>query len=449
MESSQRFWYVLVDIAGIGYKGTTASKVKIPRGSDIAAFKQAVHAINSIILQGIVATQLEVYENKAAFDRKDLPLQEGKRFKNYGSEPMTALLVVVPQLQVPQIPPDQQIMHGVVVHSLPFSDGVNPLGKYFDRQDILERMHNWNTGKNGRNRFLLLSSPPASGKTSLLTLFQHKYQSDKMVIKYISMKTNVDDPWMYLAGFGLDYYKRFCKYKNVIYMLDDAQTLYDNCDFWFDLIKDLPLHFGGRVRFIISATHMISSGEQSSPPDFRLLETIGRDTLLLSTDQSLASLNLNAPLGFPSYLQNYLELKQTIVEECNGLIGALCKCVLFYDDQSRHHVPTQIECLQLFYSKKLLEYMDGCFGIVDKSCLLPEECDVLLKYVMGEEINANNNYRLLGILESFAKAGILISDWGYGKEIFHKSLLPEPCPWRRAKSSLAYDTSQCECICSN
>ncbi|KAH9142072.1 hypothetical protein AeRB84_013826 [Aphanomyces euteiches] len=288
MASTRDVWYVVVDGQG---EESQADLVEISSKCKLPTFRRTVHGMNPNIFAGVDALQLNVYVNKAAYDREDDPLGSSAVLTDLGTDEDNALFVVVPELQVPQIPPDQQIMHGVVDHSLPFPSGVNPLGKYFDRQDILERVHNWITGKNGRNQFLLLSSPPASGKTSLLTLFQHKYHNDKMVIKYISMKTNVDDPWKYLVGFGLDYYKRFFKFKNVIYMLDDAQTLYDNRDFWFDLIKDLPLHFGGRVRFIISATHMISSGEQSSPPDFRLLETIGRDTLLLSTDQSLAILH--------------------------------------------------------------------------------------------------------------------------------------------------------------
>jgi len=173
-------------------------------------------------------------------------------------------------------------------------------------------------------------------------------------------------------------------------------------------------------RFIISATHAIISGEQSSPPDFRQLETIGRDDLLLSTDQSMALLNSNAPLGFPPYLQSYFELKKTTVEQCNGLIGASCKSVSFYGDQIRHHVPTQIDCLRLYYSKKFLDHLDRCFGIVDNSRLYPKANNVLLKCVLGEDINSNTNVRLLDILMSFAKAGILLFD---GNNFMFSSLL--------------------------
>jgi hypothetical protein len=135
-----------------------------------------------------------------------------------------------------------------------------------------------------------------------------------------------------------------------------------------------------------------------------------RKDLLLDTDQSMALLNSDPPLGFQVSLQNYDDLKNTIVEHCNGLIGALCKSVVFYGEQVRHNVPKEVECLQLFYSKKFLDHMDRCFGVVANSQLHPESKDILLKCVLGEDINIYKNARFEEVLLSFVKAGILVSD---------------------------------------
>ncbi|KAF0713434.1 Aste57867_4335 [Aphanomyces stellatus] len=402
MEGKRPVWFLLVDGQGEAYKGTRTSKVEIRTDSYIDDFLDAVHAKHSNTLKGIDPARLVVYSNKAAFDgKKEKPLNvRNKIGEELGKD--DDMYVVVKTLEIPQVQP-----------RLPFSDGINPLGMHFDRQALLDRMHKWITGEEGRNRFLLLNSPAASGKTSLLVLFQHMYHRyDNWVIHYISLFRDNRDPRQTLIDFGLDCYKRTCNYPKVIYLLDDAQCMYDNPSFWAYLIKGLPLDFDGGVRFIISATHVISSVNESSPPDFKQLETIGRDDLLLSSDQSMTLLESNAPLGFPSNLQNYFELKGAIVQHCNGLIGALCKSVSFYGDQIRHSVPTQVECLQLFYSKKLLDHMDRCFGIVDNSRLYPEANNVLLKCVMGDDINSNTDVRLLDILTSFAKAGILLFD-GY------------------------------------
>jgi Crinkler effector protein N-terminal domain len=309
------------------------------------------------------------------------------------------VLVVVPNQ-------NQAILNATSLNKFPFSNGVNPLGIYFDRQPILDRMYNWITGVEGRNRFLLLNSPAASGKTLLLASFQHKYQNENLVIHYVSMNIR-SDPWQYLIDFGLNINKTTCIYQNVIYLLDDAQCIDSNTPFWSALIKVLPLFLGPGVRFIISATYVMSS-ESTSPADFRLIETLCRDDLLLDINQSMALLNANAPLGFQLYLQNYYELKKTIVEHCNGLIGALCKSVSFYDDQLHHHVPTQVECLHLFYSKTFLDHMDQCFGIVEDYHLYPETNDILLKCALEENINWYPNFRLLEVVMLLAKAGILL-----------------------------------------
>ncbi len=64
---------------------------------------------------------------------------------------------------------------GVVGASLTYADGINPTSLHFNRDEIMTKMFNWITGEEGKNRYLLLNSPAASGKTSLLILFQHKY----------------------------------------------------------------------------------------------------------------------------------------------------------------------------------------------------------------------------------------------------------------------------------
>ncbi|GLD99763.1 hypothetical protein PINS_up008491 [Pythium insidiosum] len=61
-------WFLLVNQEGAAYKGTTASSVSIPSNYVIDQFRDAVHAKNAGILQGIVPAQLLVYADKTAFD---------------------------------------------------------------------------------------------------------------------------------------------------------------------------------------------------------------------------------------------------------------------------------------------------------------------------------------------------------------------------------------------
>jgi hypothetical protein len=97
MASNRLVWYVLVDGEGEAYKGTTASSVDIPSNYVIEQFKKTVKAENPNVLANFDRPQLEVYENKDAFNGKDGPLGgRDKIGEQLGSE--DELYVVVPAL---------------------------------------------------------------------------------------------------------------------------------------------------------------------------------------------------------------------------------------------------------------------------------------------------------------------------------------------------------------
>ena len=72
-------WFQLFDSATEEpYKGTTADAVSLFPGSVVVQFRDAVKAKNSSILTGITSSQLIVYKNKAAFDKRNAAVDEGK-----------------------------------------------------------------------------------------------------------------------------------------------------------------------------------------------------------------------------------------------------------------------------------------------------------------------------------------------------------------------------------
>jgi hypothetical protein len=288
------------------------------------------------------------------------------------------------------------------------TDQFNPTSFAFKRDGILEKMFTWINFQERMHRFLLLDSPAASGKTSLLIMFQLKYP--QLNVHYVSMNSK-SDPYDCLIHAGLDIKRRTCKYDQVIYILDDAQFQYDHPTFCHMLIKDVPLHFH-RVQFIISVTHMITRRSQPNSYFFADLEKISNKELLLSCEQSLQLLNSQSPLGLPTHMQNFSQLKNAIIEHCNGLIGALCKSVHFFADKLCVHMSTEEMCLQAYYSKNLLDEMHCCFGIVRESCIPAEANDILLKCLLGKGIHSilGLNHSFSGIIASFAKAGILSID---------------------------------------
>ena len=76
-EKKSAFWLQLLDsVTGLPYNGTTATSVYLSSKATVDSFRKAVHLENSSILTGITSSQLLVYENKEAFDKRNA--QEGK-----------------------------------------------------------------------------------------------------------------------------------------------------------------------------------------------------------------------------------------------------------------------------------------------------------------------------------------------------------------------------------
>ena len=105
--SSPLVWFLLLDSAtGEPYKGTSADKIAVSSpASDVADFRKAVHLKNTSILTGITSSQLLVYKNKDAFDKrnaaavdegKEEPLEEDSLIGGYGTSKKEALIVAVP-----------------------------------------------------------------------------------------------------------------------------------------------------------------------------------------------------------------------------------------------------------------------------------------------------------------------------------------------------------------
>jgi len=93
IENSRLVWF---DGQGEPYKGTTASSIDVPLNYVIDQFRDAVKdKYADSHLKGIAPSDLLVYSNKAAFDRKDAPLSVREKIgEQLGS--MDELYVVVP-----------------------------------------------------------------------------------------------------------------------------------------------------------------------------------------------------------------------------------------------------------------------------------------------------------------------------------------------------------------
>ena len=101
--SSSLIWFHLYD-AGTGqpYKGSSVDAVSCSPGSIVLQFRDAVYLKNSSILTGFASSQLLVYKNKAAFDKRNADKKKEESLKSsapldgLGHTEEEALIVVVP-----------------------------------------------------------------------------------------------------------------------------------------------------------------------------------------------------------------------------------------------------------------------------------------------------------------------------------------------------------------
>ncbi|KAJ3202118.1 hypothetical protein HDU67_000791 [Dinochytrium kinnereticum] len=96
-------WFLLLDSAtGLLYKGSSADYFSLPPGSVIAQFRAAVKAENPNKLSFVDAADLNVYRNKAAFDKRNAAIDDEKEeqtsrlMDGLGASKKEALVVVVP-----------------------------------------------------------------------------------------------------------------------------------------------------------------------------------------------------------------------------------------------------------------------------------------------------------------------------------------------------------------
>ena len=119
--STAKFWFLLLDSAtGQPYKGTTADFVSLPPGAVVAEFRDAVLSKNSNKLASVDASDLLIYRNIAAFDRrnndaankeeKEEPLDPTQSVDGLGSQEDMLVVAVPPPPSQPSLQQIQPLL---------------------------------------------------------------------------------------------------------------------------------------------------------------------------------------------------------------------------------------------------------------------------------------------------------------------------------------------------
>ncbi|KAI3641438.1 hypothetical protein MIR68_000568 [Amoeboaphelidium protococcarum] len=182
--TSPLIWFLLLDSAtGEPYKGTRASCVYLPPGSCIAQFGDAVKAKHSNKLSSVDAANLLVQKNKAAFDKrnasvedgKEMPLEEDSLVDGLGKSKKEALIVAVPSSAGSPFRGDEmEVDSGANAFGSSNAfiniriDGIALGTEHLKRNELVGKLQLLVS----KSSIVLLSSPAASGKSSLFKLYQ-------------------------------------------------------------------------------------------------------------------------------------------------------------------------------------------------------------------------------------------------------------------------------------
>ncbi|KAJ3399638.1 hypothetical protein HDU80_007706 [Chytriomyces hyalinus] len=214
-------------------------------------------------------------------------------------------------------------------------------------------------------RFVRLTSPQASGKSSLLKLYQNRLEKKgKTDVVWISCFDHRSCSQLLLDRVGIDISNQSTAdgvgQKNLVVFLDDAQEKYDDLEFWKLLIKMGPTWIPSNIHFVISSTHLLA-GALVRPVELRSLRALERNDFVLSSDEANQFLDFTV-IGLPQSMR-FPTLKQIVINECGGLIGALRLSVDSLKQRfSKDFKPPEQSLLQYVLSNDYVSKMDRCFG---------------------------------------------------------------------------------------
>ncbi|ETL80589.1 hypothetical protein L917_18906 [Phytophthora nicotianae] len=234
------------------------------------------------------------------------------------------------------------------------------------RTALVEKLHNAIQS----SRFVLLSAPSEYGKTTVMNLFILRYTAVHCIpISFYTPDVIANE---LVATHGLDVLQKSCqlpqdvgKDQLVVFMLDDAQSKFEDKSFWNSLIEGSDQWLPANVRFVISAIHILAKGIHDRPKEIdRLSCKFTRDDFLLGNEEAIGLFyypGIENDNRVPKQLESP-ELRDLIFRECNGHVGALTTVVKELCRVSRRGFKKSVEDVISFYKSDQLPKYIPCFS---------------------------------------------------------------------------------------
>jgi hypothetical protein len=280
-----------------------------------------------------------------------------------------------------------------------------------------------------REQFVVLSSPPATGKTALLQLVQHTlYHNEGATVKLLPLTaySTVEDIKTELDLLGISPWADPTETidENTWILLDDAQNWYsrDYWPFWQFLIQNLPLESFGRCFVVVATTHDLF--DLASPVKFASLPHFSKRRLSISEHEAdeLCILYAGSRESTKKLFRHLKRLSRVCGEEDEYHIGVIVQGLLLLREESRRDESV----LELRYGD-IVTFMGRCFVLPGGDDDLPEEGRTKVVETMLHPCKGSIAdepllvpYLRAGILAPSGTFSCLAARWFYNKHCFQR-----------------------------
>jgi len=274
------------------------------------------------------------------------------------------------------------------------NDGISFAGHHLNRRDLVQSVIEAANLK----QFVVVGSPPATGKTSLMQLISVAVEESGDNVCLFAIRPGDEGvQWLFdtlKTKSGIDLHdqahttKKLCDLERVWVLIDDAQGAYAETywSFWETLIKDLRASIGStaeKIRCVIAATYDLSTPK--SPVAFAsLMHVPPRGTRISITDDEAEEL-------FVARSQNrdwetWINFKATLMEISNGHIGVFMQGLRLLEGM-RLEAPrnkfSEEDALHQLRGSRFFDCLTRCFPSPGK--IPKEQLDYILDAIVHGE----------------------------------------------------------------
>jgi hypothetical protein len=235
-------------------------------------------------------------------------------------------------------------------------DGIDLVaGNYLPRRALIDGVMNFLRVSNA----IVLASPPATGKSSLMQLLEVECRTLNLPVVKISFAHNPDPMAAFASIVGFDLQSRqwdpsLSPPPLTVILLDEAQRVYDVEGFWSALFKGGSLPF----KFVIAAVYHLGS-HTPSPVDFAAFPHFDRRHFMITDDEAKEWYHMAATLVKAEYLNRMTSVRDNIVRMANGHIGVISAAIWQIVANFREF---DTECaIQKFVQGSMVSCLGRCF----------------------------------------------------------------------------------------